>query len=225
MNKAIIFSFPPLYARGKYILVHQGWSAFIKDGFSFIRNLFFNHGTYLIYEKELSNSQRFDGFKPKIDCSFKLINNLKEFYQLVEQGYDFKMVNFKSLLAKGAKAFCLFVGQNLASVTWVAFNIKAKQEIDYIPFEVYFEKGEVCSGGSFTAPEYRGKGLLPYTYNFIFPYLISNNIVKVKFTININNISSQNAHAKLIPNKIDMGRYLKVFWWEYWKGQQLKEDE
>ena len=212
-----------LYRRGKYILQHEGWLSFLKQGFSFVRNLFFSYGNYYIYEKELNPIDEVIKFKPKIDCTFRMVSSSDELDKLIAQGYNFKAMNFKPKLEKGALAFCLFVGQEVAHVTWVAPNKEAKKEIDYLPFKVNIEIGEVCSGASLTDPTYRGKGLFSHTYSYIFSYLTRNGTIRDKFTIELGNVASQKALAKFNPIIISSGHHLKILWWHSWKEIPIEE--
>ena len=217
-------SVPPeiLYQRAKYILRNEGWRAFVRQGFSFVRNLFFSYGSYYIYEKNLSSTDEEIKFKPKIDCTPRVISRPDEFDQLIARGYDFKAMNFRRKLEKGALAFCFFVGKELVHVTWLARTKEAKQEIDYLPFKVDFKAGEVCSGDSSTDPAHRGKGLLAHTYCHVFRYLANDGIVKDRFSIDVNNIASQKAHAKFNPVITGKGRYLKILWWQSWKESPME---
>lgn len=211
-----------LYQRGKYILRHEGWRTFIRQGFSFVRNLFFSYGNYYIYEKDLSPADEEMSFKPRIDCTPGVIAEADELDQLIARGYDFKAMNFRRKLEKGALAFCFFVGKELVHVTWLAPNKEAKQEIDYLPFKVDFRAGEVCSGASSTDPAHRGKGLLAHTYSHVFRYLANDGIVRDRFSIDVNNIASQKAHAKFNPVITGKGRYLKILWWQSWKESPME---
>jgi len=211
-----------LCQRGKYILRSEGWWAFIRQGFSFVRNLFFSYGNYYIYEKDLSPADEEIKFKPKIDCTPKVISKPDDFDELIAQGYDFRAMNFRRKLEKGALAFCFFVGKELVHVTWLARNKEAKQEIDYLPFKVDFEAGEVCSGASFTDPAHRGKRLLAHTYCHVFRYSANDGIVKDRFSIDVNNIASQKAHARFNPVITGKGRYLKMLWWQSWKESPME---
>ena len=217
-------SVPPeiLYQRAKYILRNEGWRAFVRQGFSFVGNLFFSHGNYYIYEKNLSSTDEEIKFKPKIDCTPRVISKPDEFDQLIAQGYDFRAMNFRRKLEKGALAFCFFVGKELVHVTWLAPNKEAKQEIDYLPFKVDFKAGEVCSGASSTDPAHRGKGLFSPIYSLIFSYLAKDGILKDKFTIEVSNVVSQRALAKFNPVITGKGRYLKILWWQSWKESPME---
>lgn len=210
------------YHRANYILRNEGWRAFIRQGFSFVRNLFFSYGNYYIYEKDLSPADGEIKFKPRIDCMPRVISSPDEFDQLIAQGYDFRAMNFRRKLEKGALAFCFFVGKELVHVTWLAPNKEAKQEIDYLPFTVDFKAGEVCSGASSTDPAHRGKRLFSSIYSLIFSYLAKDGILKDKFTIEVSNIVSQRALAKFNPVITGKGRYLKILWWQSWKESPME---
>ena len=212
-----------LYKRGKYILRNQGMAAFFKQGFSFVTNRFLGYGTYYLYEKDLTPGSIEIEVSPKVDCTARVISSPDEFDELLREGYDVKAMNFRPALQKGALAFCLFVGRALASVTWVALSEEAKEHIDYLPFKVNFQAGEVCSGASYTDPTYRGKGLLAYTYSYIFPHLAGKGIRKDKFSIDVSNIASQKAHARLSPVVTGRARYLKILWWRSWKERPIED--
>ena len=215
-----------LFRRSKEILRRDGLLPFIKRAFLFsvsYLGVLFRYGNYYIYEKTLNETNEFE-FTPKIqNVTLMTISTIKELDRLISKGYDFKMRNFERNIEMGALPFCAFVGLELAHVTWIAQSEEAKRCVDYLPFKVNFQAGEVCSGASFTNPQYRGRGLLSYVHSFIFPYLSKEEFLKYKFTINKKNITSQKAHAKFNPVVIGEGRYLKILWWEFWKENPIKE--
>ena len=211
-----------LYQRARYIVRNEGWRTFVRRGFSFVGNLFFSHGNYYIYEKDLNSTDEEIKFKPKIDCAPKVVSSPEGLDELIAQGHDFKAMNFRRKLEKGAIAFCFFAGKELVHVTWLAPNKEAKQEIDYLPFKVDFEAGEVCSGASFTDPAHRGKGLFSPIYSLIFSYLAKGGTLKDKFTIEVSNVASQRALAKFNPVTTGKGRYLKILGWQSWKESPME---
>lgn len=212
-----------IYFRGKYIISHEGWTSLLKQMFSHIKNLVYCHGTYLISELDLTSSKE-TICRPRIECTFKSISNASELEGLIAQGYDLKVYDFQQKLAKGALAFCIFVDKNLASVAWVAPNEEAKMLIDEVPFKVNYDKGEMCVGAVFTAPAYRGKGLMPYTHTMIFSYLANKHVVKLKASERVTNIASHRAASKLKAKNPAKGRYLKILWWHSWKEEPIKEE-
>lgn len=216
-----------LFRRGKDIVREEGMMPFIMRAFlfllRFLKSSFFSYRNYYIYEKTLNEADE-AMLTPRLpNVTLKIIYSSEELDKLIKEGYDFKLPNFKERFKKGALPFCIFVEQELAHVTWVALDETAKKEIDQLPFKVDFQKGEVCSGGSFTDPRYRGRGLLSYVYSYIFPYLAEQGIRKDKFSIHEGNIVSQKAHAKFNPTITGKVRYLRLLWWEFWKKKPMKE--
>jgi len=218
-----------LFNRAEAIFQEEGLFSLIKKTFLFLYiktiSIFLDYGTYYMYEKSLSQNESFN-IKPKIidGIEIKVISTTKMLEELIIRGYSFDIANFKERFKKCPLAFCIFVDQQLIHITFVALNEEQKKEIDRLPFKVYFQNKEACSGASFTEPKFRGKGLLSYIYTYIFPYLAQRGMVKDKFTIEVNNISSQKAHAKFNPTIIGKGHYLKIFWWEFWKEEPVKEE-
>jgi hypothetical protein len=211
------FGISSLAARVSLIIRIEGWAAFLNQAFSYCRGRVFSFGTYYLYEKNIHFTAESPGSKPRVECEFKLISDINQLNSLVSEGYDPKVRSFIWKLEKGALAFCIFVHKELASVTWVGFDMQAKREIDNLPFTVEFKMGEVCSGASFTQPAFRGLELLRYTYLHIFNYLIQRQVTKDKFSINVKNTASQSAHAKLGFVIAGKWRYLKILGWENWK--------
>lgn len=205
----------------------EGMMPFIMRAFlfllRFLKSSFFSYRNYYIYEKTLNDVDEAVVTSRLQDATLKIIHSSEELDKLTKEGYDFKLPNFKERFKRGALPFCIFVEQELAHVTWVAFDEIAKREIDQLPFKVDFSKGEVCSGGSWTDPRYRGKGLLSYVYSYIFPYLAEQGIRKDKFSIQEGNIASQKAHTKLNPTITGKIRYLRLLRWEFWKEKPMKE--
>jgi len=194
------------------ILKTEGWFAVIKRG---LRHVFYSKEYYYIYEKDLREYLDVR-LNPNIECEFKIVSNFDDFNELVKQKYNFDIDSIKPKLKTGAIGFCIFVEKTLASITWVAQNEKAKKLIDILPFAVDYTAGEVCSGGSYTDPKYRGNGLLKYDYSYIFKYLKDHGCTKDKFTVNMNNIPSNTAMSKFQPKIIGEGCNLKVLLWKKW---------
>lgn len=206
-----------LLKKSKKVIQEEGLFTFFKKAISF----FFSHRTYYVYERAANDISEIN-FSPEVkNYKLEIIPTLRQLDKLGQDGYNFKTINLKIGINNGALPFCIFSGKEIVHVSWIAMNEKAKKEVDTIPFKIDFQKGEVCSGGSFTDPQYRGKGLLSYVYSYILPYLAEHGFSKVKFTIDEKNIASQKAHAKINPMFIGKGHYFKIFGIGIWKEEPL----
>jgi hypothetical protein len=219
VNLKLSSLFPEL-SRTKSILSEEGLPVLIKRAFAYAGNALFGCGTYLVYEFKLDRAQIVDKI-PRTGCSFKTITTMSEYNEMVGQGYDFGIRDFRPRLRKGAIVFCAFINKQLASEYWVAQDARAKKAVDPIPFKVDFAHGEVCSGVRFTDPKYRRYGLSEYLFSERIRYLVENNYHTSKATVNVNNVISQQMNAKLSGKIIAKGRYLHIFAWHFWKEKAM----
>jgi hypothetical protein len=84
---------------------------------------------------------------PKIDdFALKIVSTNEEADELEAQGLEFRsqVLNARKRLDKGAIAFCIFVGKELANVSWVAMTLEAKNSLGQPPFRVDFSNNEAC---------------------------------------------------------------------------------
>jgi hypothetical protein len=206
-----------LARRGRTILREEGFTAFMKRAALFLKKSFsVNYSSYYIYENRLEGPQ----FEPKIEgASLKIVSAPEEFDRLAAEGlillpWDIKVLKNKA--ARGAIAFCAFVGRNLAHVTWLALSEEAKNTVDPFPTKIDWQR-EAWSGSSRTNAKFQRMGLYSYVYSEIFRYLKEIGRVRDRFTIEKNNTASQNTLAKFDSKVIAEGWYLKVFFWKFWK--------
>jgi hypothetical protein len=217
-----VLSIGELSQKAKYVLRREGLLPFLRRVWAFVRVLLFSRGDYYLYEKVLTSGNEVILEPKEPGYTMKLVSDRTVFDELAADGCDFKMMVSKSILEKGALAFCVFSGQELAHLTWVALSNEAKREIDPLPFEVHFKAGEACSGLSFTDPTHRGRGLFGYAYTVIFRHLRERGIAIDRFSIEVGNIPSQRVMAKFDPVITGRGHYLRILWWERWKETPLE---
>ena len=204
-----------LYQRAKYILRNEGWWAFIRQGFSFVRNLFFSYGNYYIYERELSEPSE-TKFTPKIpNRALKIVTTTDELKELVVEGFDinsyFNMEELKWRINKGMTLFGVFVGKNLAHRSFVAMNRKANVDPVLSMSIVNWQK-EASIGPCTTPAEYSGLNLYPYTLSQICRYLKGQNKQNVKITTSKQNAPSIRGIEKAGFKICGEARYLRLFY-------------
>jgi RimJ/RimL family protein N-acetyltransferase len=198
----------------------------VRRGFAFVVGHFFQYDTYYLYEEAVENSLRLNeaDFMPRIDSfTLKTISTNQEADELEAEGLEFWShgANYRKRLDKGAIAFCVFVGQELASIYWVAMTRQAKDSLNERPYTVDFSNNEVCTGGLWTNPKYRGMGLIPYVSFKVRQFLGESGKVLLRGAITTGNVASQRAYAKLGPNIHAEARYLRILWWKSWKEKPL----
>ena len=194
----------------------------LRRGFDFLIGLFFQYGTYYLYESKLKEMDNAD-FMPGVnDFTFKIVTSNREADQLVANGFEFQssggIYSYRERLNKGTIAFCLFIGRELAHVTWVAMTAEAKNSFTPLPYRVDFLNKEVCSVASQTIPKYRQKGLAAYVYYKELQFLRERGIMTVRYAIKASNIAAQ--RAPRLGKIYAKARYLKILWWKLWSEKR-----
>jgi len=216
-----------LVKRAVTLLKKEGLVQLLRRLLSFALYLsrrWFHSRTVYLYEHTLVARDRSD-FLPRLESwELRVMTSNVDADRVAAEGFEDYRETFvfahRSLDA-GAVAFCVYVGRELAHVGWLAVDARGKNVVDKFPFHVAFEQGQACTGGTYTMPKYRGKGLMPYGYYERFEYLRARGFTSSRNSVAVDNISSQKAHAKFNPTIYGIGRYRKFLWWTRWHAEEL----
>jgi len=216
-------------SRAKQIFQTEGLIPLLKRGIPFVLGRFVRYRTYYLYEHTPSSARNLNeaDFMPKIDnFTFEIISTNQEADELEDKGLEFRsqVVNARESLDKGAIAFCIFIGPELAHIGWVAMTEESKRDIDPLPYRVDFGDGQACTGGTVTTPKYRGKSLMTYGYWKRFQYIGGKGVSISRNAVNTSNIASRKVHAKFNPKIYAQARYLRILWWAFWKETPLTQN-
>jgi len=210
--------------RAKDILQTEGLKPLLTRGFAFVSVWLVQYRDYYLYEHTLEDGNEAD-YLPEIqDFTLKIISSNEEADKLAEaMGSDFRrrFVTARSMLDKGAIAFCIFVKGGIAHIGWVALSEEAQKAVDNLPHRVDFLDHEAYTGGTETISQYRGKGLMAYGYFKRFEFLREKGIVVSRNAVAKSNIASQKAHAKFSPRVHAEAKHLRLLWWHFWKEKPL----
>ena len=215
-----------LLRRTMQIYETDGIVALLRRGFAFLAYCFFQYRTYYLYadctEDLLALYE--DDFKPSIDgLTLKIVSSNEEADELEAEGLQFRshVQNAQQRLDKGAIAFCVFIGSELAHIGWVALSRDAQSSIGEPPFKVDFSNKEGCTGDAWTNPKYGRMGLSSYIYMRRLRFMLNNGIVTNCSAANKRNVLAQKYATKVDKNMCGEGRYLKILWWKSWKEKPL----
>jgi RimJ/RimL family protein N-acetyltransferase len=212
--------------RARDILRTEGLKPLLTRSLAFVGAQLFDWRDCYLYEYTLKERNEAD-FLPEIrDFTFKIVSSNEEADRLAETiGSDFRrrFVRARSMLDKGAIAFCVFIKGEIAHIGWVALSEEAHKAVDNLPYKVDFANHEACTGGTMTIPQYRGKGLMAYGYFKRFEFLKEKGILVSRNAVDKSNIASQKAHAKLGPTVRAEAKYLRLLRWRFWKERPLAQ--
>lgn len=219
-----------LLLRAREILQTEGLMPLLGRGLVFLVGYLFRYENYYLYEHTLKERNEAD-FLPKIqDFTLEIITANQQADKLAAAGLDFGSYLFaaRRKLDKGAVAFCFFIDGKLAHIGWLAMSQEAKNTYDSLPYRVDFAHKQACTGGTWTNPKYRGRGLMVYGYYKRLQFLWEGGFKSSRNAVDVSNAISQKAQKRLGPKIYAKARYLKILRWKSWKETpitQLKEGQ
>jgi hypothetical protein len=218
--------FTELFKAAKRILQTEGLLPLLKHGFTFLIGHFFQYGTYYLYEIDISKALKQTkeaNLLPKVqDFTLKIVYTNEQADELDREGFEFRsqLTNARKKLDKGAIAFCIFVGRELANIGWITLTEQAKDSLTGLPFKVDFSNNEACTGSA-TDPKYRNMGLMRYNYFKRLEFLKEKGRLRDRAAVAKSNIASQKGVAKISYNIYAEARFLKLLWWKFWREKPL----
>jgi len=176
-----------VFKTAKEIYRTEGLTPLLRRGFAFVVRCFFRYETYYLYELPTENVRELNeaDFVPNIDnFILKTISTNQEADDLEADGFEFRsqVDNARERLDNGAIAFCIFVGQELAHIGWVAMSQEAKDSLNEPPYKTDYSEHEAWWGGVWTDPKYRRMGLLTYADIKRLGFLLDKGIVTSRYT-------------------------------------------
>lgn len=222
VSYARMISLPATFVLARRIVREEGVGPCLVRGCCFAVRRVVQGGSFLIYEHPLQVRNEAD-FRPRVDGLEVRVLHSNRDADALPAGWDPRprFLTARRRLDIGASAFCFYLGGELAHAGWIAFTPEAKPLVDCVPFRVDFERGEACTGGTWTSPKFRGLGLMTYSYFLRLDHLRQRGYVRSRSAVAVENLASQRAHARFSPVVCAVGRYLRVGRWEYWKERPL----
>jgi hypothetical protein len=208
-----------LLRRAREIFQTEGLLPLLRRGFIFLIGYVFRYQRYYLYEHTMKPRNEADFIPENRDFIFKMVTTTRQADELAAAGFNFGThhPNARGGLDKGGVAFCFFINGQLAHLGHVAMNEAAKNCFDSLPYRVDFAAKQACTGGTWTNPKYRGRGLMVYGYFKRFEYLREQGIKTSRNGVEVGNIASNKGHARFGPKILARARRIKIFGWKSWK--------
>jgi len=119
-------------------------------------------------------------------------------------------------LCSGAVALCIYHGCEVAHVGWLATSLAARRALDRLGYEVRFDRGESWTGAAFTVPGFRNRGLLTYSCQRRFDYLLGAGFTVSRAAVATDNAASHHVTMRFEPRVYAIGRQLRILRWRKW---------
>ncbi len=219
-----------VFPRARRIHRTEGFLSLLRRGLAFLIWRLLEYQTYHIFCDDVAAllARTEATFKPKIaDFTLVFVSSNPEADELETRGLEFRssIPHAKEGLSKGAIASCIFVGQELAHIGWIALTQEAKDALNEPPFHVQFADGEASTGQLWTHPQYQRLGLSSYGLAERARLMLEKGIKTERYAVNRRNVPTSSFTAKYDANVCAEGRYLRVLWWKHWTERPLAPDE
>ena len=212
--------FNELLHRARYITKNDGFIELIRRSFVYF---IFECGIYYVYKHHIDDwdESQLTIISPNVEC--EIVQTNEQANQLRQRYFDFREVifNARDTLEKGGVAVVLYVGQDVAHISWLAFNEAAKKSLRCHNYVVDFFRNEACTGGTFTSPKYRRRNLMQYGNYKKFQYLKSKGVTTLRHAIKYDNIASIKGYSKFESVLYARARYLRFLNFQCWRETPL----
>jgi len=191
---------------------NEGLCPLLKKIFQFIREQVFNTGTYYLYEHRLRPLEEKDYLPDLKNVHCEIITSNPEADRLEETGLEWRsqFLYSRAKLNKGGIAVCVFVDKKIACLSWIAINKKAEKSFVHRRYKVNYAEGECSTGGAYTLPQYRNKGLMTYSKFKQLQYLYERGFKTVRCAVKTSNPEQQRVNARFSPVIYDKLHLIKV---------------
>lgn len=218
-----------LLLRGRYIYRTDGVRMLLKRGVAFVAHCLFERRTcYLVLHRleNLIQVNESDLIPRADDFSLEIVASNDEADRLEARGLDFRSQVWGSRrrLDRGAVAVCVFIGDELAHIGWVALSKEACDSLGEPPVAVDFSGGEGCRGGVWTDPKFRRLGLHTYGNFKRLEFMLDKGLVVARGAVAKGNTVALRTNEKLGAEVCGEGRYRRILWWRSWKEKPLTPD-
>jgi hypothetical protein len=181
---------------------------------------------YYLYECRLTKRNEADFLPRSSGFNLKIVFSEEQLDNLIAEGFDLSLdagVTRRGV-EKGAIAFLLFVGRELATRELVALSFEAKAAIDKYPYKVDFANGEACASGVWTNHKFRKMGYHTFVFFKVYDYLREHGVRTVRSIVWVENVAAQRAHARFEPEmrKYARGSYFKLMGLHFCRQVALK---
>lgn len=213
----------------KGLLKHEGVNGLFSRAFVYLKHRIFLFDEYYVVQIILPRISIFKevDLSPKIqNYIVKYISTNKEADALRADGYDFGAYEFnlRASLDKNVISFCIFVNKEIAHISCLADNPRGKVVIDFRPFHVDYQNGEVVIGRALTVPKFRRLHLRTYAGYLFAKYCRERELFRIKATVNAHNIAALSDLEKA-PDRhvLSKCRFIKILWFKYFKETKVEK--
>jgi len=183
--------------RARVLARQEGAAGVFSGGRRFVGRLvnsLYSASMVRMYRLSVAEAAALPVTAPLENLHLRIIESPQDALRLAGEGFENVLEavpGAEHKLRCGAVAACAFLGRELASIDWMALSDSAKRVVDSFPYPADFAADDACTGGAFTMPHLRGRGIAAYRFSAQVSYLHSRGRRTCFSAIAIDNIPSQ----------------------------------
>jgi len=183
--------------RARELLRQEGLTGLLAGAGRYLRWVLqwvYTHELLRAYHLSVAEAAAMRVTPPGDNVQVYVIESREDAMRLSEEGFESVLEavpGAERRLRCGAVAACAFLGRELASIDWMALSERAKPAVDSFPYRADFASSDACTGGAYTMPHLRGKGLAAYRFSAQVAYLYAKGRRTCYNAIAVDNIPSQ----------------------------------
>ena len=220
-----MFNLKSITDRIKAIVDKEGFASLFKRASMYLIHKIIIYENYYLMENSLKDLKEDpDDFVPNLpNLSHRFVKTNQEANQVACEFCEFRSysLNAYDRLDKGAMAFCIFIGTDLAYICWTAMTEEAKKTVTDFPYKINFNGKNVFAGSEFTSPKYRRKGLSIHGRLLQDRFLKEIGINKKYGELKKNDLIAMKAKTESRYKIYADCRYLKILGLKLWKETQI----
>ena len=218
-----------LWARAREIRQKDGLINLFKSISLFLISPVYIRNSSYLYEYHVKNDLNPNEAMFKLnknDIVFKIVTSNQEADKLELEHYQFRsyptdfnygLTTYSRWLDLGAIAFCTFVGNDFAAITWVVPSQYAQDKIGTAPLNVDYSNHEAFSRGAWVNPKYRKLGLYAFTRSNRDQFLANVGIRVLRTTIHPTNKTGLVLQGTVGSKEYGKAQLTRILFWRFWR--------
>lgn len=203
--------------RASHVIRTAGVKAFVREGVRYCLHGLGEYGHYYLYRQDMQDWDE-AAFLPRLpDIRCEIVVDPQRSQVAFPEYLGISRVESGRKFAQGCIAVCLFAGEKMVHISWLALSQAAKETFDWLPYTVDYAQHEACNGATVTDPRYRQQHLMEYASYKKYEYLKSRGITCVRRAVSTRNIASQKGGARFGQVLYARARYFRLFGYKSWK--------
>jgi hypothetical protein len=220
--------FKYIYSAIRDTIKYEGISSLISRSLVYLlHRMFWVEEYYIAYNNTHSViEEKEQDFLPKTsNYCLKIITTNQEADGLLADGFSFGAyeLNLRAVLDKSILSFCIFVDKEFAHMSCIADNPRGKAIVDFHPFDVDYQNGEIVVGRAITVPKFRRLHLKEYNGYLFRKYYLEKGVKRILHSVNTHSLPalSVSTYAPDRPVK-SRCRLTRILWFKYLKETRLE---